>query len=107
MSERQTILSKDIKFQGFLKFDHNVKIDGKFQGSIESTGNLTIGPSGEVNADVKTLNIEVLGKFKGNIIAKEKIHFKKNSVIRGDIHCKELEIESGSKFTGTCIMDTL
>ncbi len=105
MTEKQTILTKDIKFQGHLKFDHTVKIDGKFQGTIESFGNLIIGPSGEVNADVKTNSIEILGKFKGNIIAREKVQFKKNSVVRGDIHCKELEVELGSKFNGTCIMD--
>lgn len=105
MSEKQTTLSKDIKFQGHLKFDHTVKIDGKFQGTIESYGNLIIGPSGEVNADVKTNNVEILGKFKGNIIAREKVYFRKNSFVRGDIHCKELEVELGSKFTGNCNMD--
>lgn len=105
--ERQTILSKDIKFQGFLKFDHTVRIDGKFQGTVESTGNLIIGPTGEVIADIKTNNIEILGKFKGTIIAKEKIHFKKNSTIRGDIRCKELEIEAGTKFTGNCLMENV
>ncbi|GIX40912.1 MAG: cell division protein [Leptospiraceae bacterium] len=103
--ERQTTISKDIKFRGHLKFDHTVKIEGFFQGTIESLGNLIIGPSGEVEADIKTKNLEHYGKLKGNIIAENKIILRKNSLIRGDLSCKDLEVESGSKFTGTCIMD--
>ncbi|MCS7205886.1 MAG: polymer-forming cytoskeletal protein [Leptospiraceae bacterium] len=103
--ERHTIISKDIRFRGNLKFDHVVKIDGIFQGTIESKGNLIIGPTGEVDADIKTINLEVYGKLKGNVIANNKISLKKNSYLRGDIQCKELEIESGSKFIGTCMME--
>jgi cytoskeletal protein CcmA (bactofilin family) len=103
--EKQTIINKDIKFRGHLKFDHTVRIEGIFQGTIESFGDLIIGPSGEVEADIKTKNLEHFGKLKGNIIAENKISLKKNSFLRGDLTCKDLEIESGSKFTGTCIMD--
>ncbi len=103
--EKQTTISKDIKFRGNLKFDHTVKIDGTFLGTIESSGNLIIGSTGEVEADIKTKNLEHHGKLKGNVIAENKISIKKHSYLRGDIICKDLEIESGSKFTGTCLME--
>jgi len=103
--DKQTIISKDIKFRGHLKFDHIVRIDGSFQGTIESLGNLIVGPTGDVEADIKTKNLEHYGKLIGNVISENKIILRKNAYLRGDLNCKDLEVESGSKFTGTCMMD--
>lgn len=103
--EKQTVISKDIRFRGSLRFDNIVRIDGVFQGTIESKGDLIIGATGEVDADIKTNNIEIYGKLKGNIHATNKVSLRRNSYLRGDILCKELEIEAGSKFIGSCMME--
>ncbi len=102
---KETVISKDIRFKGTLKFDHTVRIEGKFQGTISSTGNLIIGQTGEVNADIKTNNLDLYGKLIGNIISTGKISLKSNSYLRGDIQCSILEVEAGSKFIGNCNME--
>lgn len=103
--DKLTIISKDIKFKGHLKFDHTVKIEGEFHGTINATGDLIIGTNGIVDADIKSRNLENYGKLKGNVIATQKITLRKNSYLRGDINCKELEVEAGSKFIGSCMME--
>lgn len=103
--ELTTVLGEDIKFRGNLKFDHTLKINGTFQGTIQSSGDLLVGPGGTVEADIKTEGMQIEGAVTGNVIASQKISLRRGAIMRGDLRCRELEIEGGSKFTGSCIMD--
>ena len=103
--ELTTILSEDIKFRGNLKFDHTLRINGSFQGTIQSTGELLIGSQGKVEADIKTATMQLEGNLTGNVIASKLISLKRTAKMHGDLRCEQLEIETGAKFTGSCIMD--
>lgn len=100
-----TTLSEDIRFRGNLKFDHTLRINGSFQGTIQSTGELIIGADGKVEADIKTESMQLEGDLTGNVIAGKRISLRRTARMHGDLRCQELEIEAGAKFTGSCIMD--
>lgn len=100
-----TVLGEDIKFRGHLKFDQVLRINGTFQGTIQSTGELIIGNTATVEADVKTDSMQLEGELKGNVIAASRISLRRGARMHGDLRCRELEIENGSRFTGSCIMD--
>lgn len=99
-----TIIGDDIVFKGNLRFQNNLMIKGQFKGTIESNGNLIIGETGDVNADINVGALSVNGNFRGNIDSKNKIQIGKTGKITGDIKTPVLEIESGAKFSGNCIM---
>ncbi len=99
-----TIIGEDIVFKGSLKFHNNLMINGHFKGTIETNGNLIIGETGEVNADINVGSLNVNGSFRGNIDSKNKIQIGKTGKISGDIKTPVLEIESGAKFSGNCVM---
>lgn len=95
-----TTLGKDTEFEGTLKFKEGLKIEGRFKGDITSEGNLIIGKTGEVNAEIKVGSIIVEGKINGNIEASDLIEFRSTAEMRGDIKASKLKIEEGVVFVG-------
>ena len=99
-----TIIGEDIVFKGSLKFHNNLMIKGQFKGTIETNGNLIVGETGDVNADVTVGSLSVNGNFRGNVESKNKIQIGKTGKFAGDIRTPNLEIESGAKYSGNCAM---
>jgi len=95
-----TTLGKDTDFEGTLKFKEGLKIEGRFKGDITSDGNLIIGKTGEVNAEIKVGSIIVEGKINGNIEATDLIEFRSTAEMRGDIKASKLKIDEGVVFVG-------
>lgn len=104
-SEIDTVLGEDISFRGKLQFKKSLQINGKFKGSITTGGHLIIGPGARVEADIEAGDVSVEGQLQGNVTATRQIDLLKNARIRGDLRTPDLQIASGSRFSGNCIMD--
>ncbi len=92
--------------QGSLSFKDpvNLRINGQFDGNLETQGNLTIGPNAVVNADITGDTIIVAGKVKGKIQARTNLTILSTAVIAGQINAARLSIAEGAMFDGTCSM---
>jgi cytoskeletal protein CcmA (bactofilin family) len=99
-----TVLAEDIDFAGTMRFSNSLMIKGKFQGDIDATGHLIIGPGAVASATIKAGVITNYGKIKGNVTATERLELLNNAQLNGDIVTPELIIESGCKFNGGCTM---
>ena len=99
-----TVLADDIHFQGTMKFSKSLMIKGKFEGQIDATGHLIVGPNAVVNATVKAGIVTNYGQINGNVEGTERIEMFNNARITGDIKTPELIIESGCVFNGNCTM---
>jgi excisionase family DNA binding protein len=102
----QKILDVDAAMQGTLVFKDavNLRINGKFEGTLETKGNLTIGSNALVNANIVGENITIGGKVKGKIIAKEILTLLPTSVVEGEIIPARLNISEGAVLEGHCRM---
>lgn len=105
MQEQETVLGEDIKFRGKLEFDQRLRVNGHFKGTIQTGGDLSIGSRARVEADVQTGVLNLEGDLTGNVVATRKVSLRKNCQLRGDVRTPDMEMESGSRFTGSCIMD--
>ena len=97
-----TVLSNDAEFKGSLSFKGNLRIDGKFEGEINSSGTMHIGPDGELKAEVNVGSSIVEGKVTGNITAQDKIELRSSAKLFGDIKATRLIINEGVVFVGKC-----
>lgn len=104
-SQIDTILGEDIQFRGRLDFKNSLKINGKFKGQITTAGHLIIGTSAHVDADIEASQVTVDGDLRGNIVANKRIDLNKAARMVGDIRTPDLRIESGSKYSGSCLME--
>ena len=102
----EKILDVDADMQGTLSFKDpvNLRINGKFEGNLDAKGNLTIGSTAVVLADIVGENVIIGGRVKGKIIAKERLTFLPTAIVEGDIHPARLNVAEGAIFEGRCIM---
>ncbi len=94
------------QMQGTLTFKDpvNLKINGNFNGTLETRGTLSIGPNAFVEANINGDNIVVAGKVRGDIVAKTMLVLMPNSVLSGNITTPKLNIVEGAVFQGCCQM---
>ncbi len=81
-------------------------VDGKIEGDIQSTGNLTVGENARLKAEIKTGTIVVYGKVHGNMTATDRVELKSSAEVVGDIKTKTLTIEAGAIFVGKSTVGT-
>jgi cytoskeletal protein CcmA (bactofilin family) len=98
-----TNLTTDVEIKGTIKFEKTMNIDGKFEGElIADNGELIVGKTGTVKANVKVKNATIEGRLDGNIEAAERVELKQNAQLIGDLQAKTLVIEEGVVFVGQC-----
>ncbi|MDD3296256.1 MAG: polymer-forming cytoskeletal protein [Candidatus Omnitrophica bacterium] len=98
----EKVLDVDAAMQGSLVFSDpvNLRINGKFEGNLTTKGNLIIGSSAEVKADIIGEAVTVAGNVKGNIRASEILRLVSTAQVVGDIQAPKLSIEEGAVFNG-------
>ena len=99
-----TTLGKETVFKGKMKFSESLKIDGNFEGDIESPGFLYIEDGAVVKADIKVRAVIVGGVVRGNIDASDKLEMLSTGQVFGNIRTSKLRIADGVVFEGKCEM---
>ncbi|MFA5145107.1 MAG: polymer-forming cytoskeletal protein [Candidatus Omnitrophota bacterium] len=102
----EKILDVDAAMQGSLVFKDpvSIRINGKFEGDLETRGNLTISATAIVVADIVGDNIIIGGKVKGRVTAKERLTLLPTAVVEGDVYPAKLNIAEGAILEGNCLM---
>jgi len=103
---KEKILDVDASMQGTLTFKDpvNLRINGKFEGKLQTKGILTIGEHAVVKADIVGENIVVAGRVDGNIIAGNAIKLVVPACVVGDIKTPALSVAEGAILDGHCNM---
>ena len=94
-------IGKSLIVKGELTGSEDLYIDGQVEGSIDLQGNnLTVGPNGQIRANVNAKGVIVQGKLEGNIHASERVDFRKSAIAVGDVITQRVAIEEGAYFKG-------
>jgi len=101
-----TTLGKETNFNGTLKFKDSLKIDGRFEGEIESSGYLYIENGATVTANIRVGSVVIGGIVRGNVEASEKLEMLTTGKVYGNIRTAKLKIADGVVFEGKCEMIT-
>ncbi|MFV2089337.1 MAG: polymer-forming cytoskeletal protein [Pseudomonadales bacterium] len=100
------MIGSTIKIKGEVTGAENLVIEGKVEGSIELTGHdLTIGPAGQVIADLTAKTVKVEGQITGDVTGSEKVIITRSGRVLGNIVAPRVTLEDGAKFKGSIDMD--
>ncbi|MFQ6112694.1 MAG: polymer-forming cytoskeletal protein [bacterium] len=99
-----TIIGKGSTFEGSLKVQSTLRVDGKVKGKITTSDSLVVGKEGDINGEVTVRNAIIGGKLRGKIHASGKVVFEANSLFNGELKTSKLVIDEGAIFEGTCSM---
>ncbi len=107
-TEITALLGRGTRFEGKLHFDGRVRVDGYFQGEINSDDTLIIGDGAEVHAEIEVATVIVRGgQVHGNIRARNAIEIHAPGKMVGNLHSPSLFIDRGVEFQGSCRMDPI
>lgn len=104
--ETEKVLDVDASMQGTLIFKDpvNLRINGRFEGTLNTKGSLFIGEHAVVNADVTGDSIVVAGKVNGNINALKELKLISPACVVGDIKAPLLSVAEGAVLEGNSRM---
>lgn len=104
--EAERVLDVDASMQGSLSFKDpvNLHINGKFEGILNTKGNLMVGEHASVNANITGESIIIAGRVNGNIVAAKELKLVSPACVIGDISTPLLSIAEGAVFEGNCKM---
>ncbi len=81
-------------------------MQGQIEGKIAlQSHNVTVGPSGRVQADIYGKNIRIEGEVNGNLFGEEEIVIRASGRVQGNLQAPRVTLENGSKFKGSIDMD--
>lgn len=105
-TNEQKILDVNAAMQGSLVFSDpvNLRINGKFDGTLKTKGVLTIGEKAVVTADIDGDTVIVSGYVKGKIRALRLLSLTSTATVYGDVDVGKISIEEGAILNGKCKM---
>jgi cytoskeletal protein CcmA (bactofilin family) len=99
----ETVLGANSTLEGTLRSSANIRLDGSFTGTLEITGNVLVGETAKINADINARNISIAGAVRGNISGK-KVQLLRTGRVWGDIQAVALTTEEGAFIDGKITM---
>ncbi|BBB90592.1 MAG TPA: polymer-forming cytoskeletal protein [Methylomusa anaerophila] len=99
-----TVFGKDTFIKGTVTSQGTLRVDGQLEGDLNTTGDLVIGETGRINAQITARNATVAGTVSGNINITEKLELLPSAKIFGDIKVGTLTVNEGAVFRGVCEM---
>ncbi len=99
----ETVLGANCTLEGKLTSKANVRLDGTFSGILEIEGNVLVGETAKIKADIHARNISIAGAVYGNVSGK-KVQLLRTGRIWGDIQATALTTEEGAFIDGKITM---
>jgi len=94
-------LSRGVSIRGTVKFRNELVIDCNVEGSIDSTGTLTIAENGFIRGEVRAKSVKLRGKIEGNIFATERCELVAGCILHGDVEAPRFVVDENATFLGS------
>ncbi len=100
----EAILGPRATFDGQLRCDGSVRIDGTVEGGlVETPANVLITESARVMAEIHARTVSIAGAYKGTIIA-DRVELLEGGHLWGTINVRSFLLDEGAHFEGELIM---
>jgi cytoskeletal protein CcmA (bactofilin family) len=96
----ESFFGSGVTIDGKIEGDANVRIGGKFTGSIQITGSLNIDKGARVAATVNADTVTIQGELEGNVFANAQVTLLESGQVIGDIKAATLSVAPGSRMRG-------
>ena len=97
-----TVIGADANFKGELTFQGSVRIDGTFEGAIQTSGSVHVSQGGRLKAEVRAGSVVLDGNVEGNIEASDRVELNPSCRLTGDLKADKLVVKEGAAFVGRC-----
>ncbi|KOR82499.1 bactofilin family protein [Paenibacillus solani] len=100
-----TLIGPGSEMEGVLQCEDNLRIDGRFNGSIESQGCVTIGEEAIARSNISAREVIVAGKVYGDVTAESRLTITPTGQMYGDVYAASLIVMEGGLLNGASRME--
>ena len=94
-----TIIAQGNRFQGETSIVGKLHVDGEFEGSLDSSDDITVGRQGRVSGRIRAKAVNVSGTLEGMLVC-ESLHIERGGRVCANVHCTKLSIDPDGVFVG-------
>jgi len=100
-----TLVGEGTVFEGNIKSQATIRIEGQLIGDIDCSGDVIIGEKGRVRSNITAREVVLAGHLSGNVTARGKLTITATGSLSGNIAAAVFTIEEGGVFQGTSRME--
>jgi cytoskeletal protein CcmA (bactofilin family) len=101
-----SLVSRPLVVEGEISGDENLHVDGRVKGIIRLTGDLFVGTSGAVEAEIEARNVVIQGSVSGKVLARRQFEVQPSGRFNGECTAASFEIREGAGFEGISKMSS-
>jgi cytoskeletal protein CcmA (bactofilin family) len=95
-----TLIDRDVTLIGEIVSDENIRLRGRVEGNVLTSGSVVIEPQGSVRGDITAENLIVEGSIEGKVVVARKFELRPTGRMRGDIRASVVAIAEESFLQG-------
>ena len=97
-----SFLGESTYLEGTLTIKGGLRVDGQIRGQVHSESMITLGDNAVVEADITARTVISSGTIRGDIHLADYVQISLPGSIEGSIETRELILEKGVFFDGSC-----
>jgi cytoskeletal protein CcmA (bactofilin family) len=94
-------IGPSMRIKGEIYSREELLVDGDVEGLMASESLLTVGPNGQIRANIKARDVVIFGSVRGDVDVTEKIAIRGQGSLIGNIKCAGIMIDDGAYFKGS------
>ncbi len=99
-----SLLGKDVLFKGEIHTNsHSFRVEGVVEGTIHSTGEISIAPGGLVKGNIFAKHLVVTGRAEGIMKISDCLEIHGTGYVEGDVEVGSLVVDEGGTLQGVCV----
>ncbi|MBQ3661778.1 MAG: polymer-forming cytoskeletal protein [Firmicutes bacterium] len=103
----ETAIGVDTVFKGSINTNKPIRIDGHYEGEINSDNLIIITETGFFSGDMKCRELQLQGKGEGTVVCTELMQLSNTGAFRGNIATKDIILVKGSQIDGQIDMASM
>ena len=103
----ETAIGVDTVFKGSINTNKPIRIDGHYEGEINSDNLIIITETGFFSGDMKCRELQLQGKGGGTVVCTELMQLSNTGAFRGNIATKDIILVKGSQIDGQIDMASM
>lgn len=101
----ETVIAHGVRVEGDFVSLGDVLIEGEITGNVQTAGDLRVGESSKIRADVVANNAVIGGEVRGNMSIKGRLELLASAQVIGDVSAEVLSVAAGAHVNGKITMD--
>ena len=103
----ETAIGVDTVFKGSINTNKPIRIDGHYEGKIDSDNLIIVTETGFFSGEMKCRELQLQGKGEGTVVCTELMQLSNTGAFCGNITTKDIILVKGSQIDGQIDMASM